>query len=87
MADTRPPADDDLATLLRERNDAWFAAQRAKSLECEVAHLREVLTHHETSVSWRLTAPIRRVGRALRPRRAAQPEPPTPTDTSNASRA
>ena len=79
-----PANDAALAALLRERNDAWAAAQHAKALECEVAHLREVLTHHETSVSWRLTAPLRRVGRALRPRAA---QPPTPTDTSNASRA
>jgi hypothetical protein len=68
MAET-PPRDD--ATLLRERNDAWAAAQRAKALECEVAQLREVLAHHELSVSWRLTAPLRRVGGALRPRRSA----------------
>jgi hypothetical protein len=84
MADT-PSDDADLATLLRERNDAWAAAQRAQALECEVAHLREVLTHHETSVSWRLTAPIRRIGRALRVRAPGQD--PTPTDRSNASRA
>jgi hypothetical protein len=80
-----PPADDAaLAAILRERNDAWAAAQRAKALEGEVAHLREVLGHHEMSVSWRLTAPLRRVGRALRPKRA---QPPTPADTSTASRA
>jgi hypothetical protein len=84
MAET-PSNDADIATLLSERNDAWADAQRAKALECEVAHLREVLTHHETSISWRLAAPIRRVERALRRRPAAQP--PTPTDRSNASRA
>ena len=86
MNQSHAMADDEaLQTLLRERNDAWGDAQRAKALECEVAQLREVLAHHEQSVSWRLTAPLRRAGRALRPKRGAQP--PTPTDTSNASRA
>ena len=84
MAET-PSDDAALTALLRERNDAWAAAQRAKALECEVGHLRELLAHHEFSVSWRRTAPLRRVGRALRPKRGGQP--PTPTDTSNASRA
>jgi hypothetical protein len=83
-----PTADTSLAALLHQRNDAWAAAQRTNALECEVARLREVLTHHEMSVSWRVTAPLRRVGRALRPRRAAQPgSSPTPTDTSKARRA
>jgi hypothetical protein len=68
MAETLPSDD---AALLRERNDAWAAAQRAKALECEVAQLREVVAHHELSVSWRLTAPLRRLGRALRPKRSA----------------
>ena len=65
MADT---STDD--ALLRERNDAWAAAQRAKALEAEVAQLRQLLTHRELSVSWRLTAPLRRVGRKLRPKRS-----------------
>jgi len=65
MADT---STDD--ALLRERNDAWAAAQRAKALEAEVAHLRQLLAQRELSVSWRLTAPLRRIGRALRPKRS-----------------
>jgi hypothetical protein len=66
MADTT--TDD---ALLRERNGAWAAAQRAKALEAEVAQLRQHLAHRELSVSWRLTAPLRRAGRKLRPKRSA----------------
>jgi hypothetical protein len=85
MPETPPPDDAALAAVLRERNDAWAAAQRAQAVEDEVADLRQILTHHEMSVSWRLTAPLRRLGRALRPKRGAQP--PTPADTSKVSRA
>lgn len=84
MPETPPSDDAALAEVLRERNDAWAAAQRAKAVEDEVAHLRQILTHREMSVSWRSTAPLRRLGRALRPKRA---QPPTPADTSKASRA
>ncbi len=71
QADVMPETTSDDTTLLRERNDAWAAAQRAKALEGEVAELREVLSHREQSVSWRVTAPLRRLGHALRPKRSA----------------
>ena len=73
--------DRSLAALADERNELWTRAHRVKVLEREAAELRRLLATREASLSWRLTAPLRRLGRA----RHAGPTP-TPSDTSSASR-
>jgi hypothetical protein len=79
----RPDAARSLAALAEERNELWVQAHRVKVLEREAAELRRLLAAREASLSWRLSAPLRR----LRPVRARHEGPtPTPSDTSSASR-
>jgi hypothetical protein len=76
-------ADRSLATLAEERNELWVQAHRVKALERDAAELRGLLAAREASLSWRLTAPLRR----LRANGARHPGPtPTPNETSSASR-
>jgi hypothetical protein len=75
-------ADRSLAALAEERNELWMQAHRVKALEREAAELRRRLAAREASLSWRLTAPLRR-----RPRRAHHADAtPIPRETSRASR-
>ena len=81
------PAPDDgespLARLVAERNAAWVDAHRAKALERDAAELAALLQTRKGSLSWRLTAPLRRALPALGP----QDRTPTPSDTSSPRRA
>jgi hypothetical protein len=81
-------ADLSIAAIAEERNELWAEAHRAKLLEHEAARLRALLVAREASLSWRMTAPLRRATARLRPRRPGQGRPtPTPSDTSSARRA
>src|SRR5215213_6816518 len=83
------PADGEspLARLVAERNAAWVDAHRAKALQRDAAELEALLQTRKASLSWRLTAPLRRALPALGPRRRDQDGTPTPSDTSSANRA
>jgi len=72
-----------LARLVAERNVAWVQAHRAKALERDAAELAALLQTRKASLSWRLTAPLRRALPALGP----QERTPTPSDRSSANRA
>jgi hypothetical protein len=61
----RPTPDPALAKALEERNALWAQAVHAKALERELQEGRELLQLRETSRSWRVTAPLRRVGERL----------------------
>jgi hypothetical protein len=85
---TADTADRSLAGIAEERNELWADAHRAKVLEHEAARLRALLAAREASLSWRMTAPLRRVTARLRPRGRRQGRrTPTPNDTSSARRA
>lgn len=71
--------DRSLAALAEERNELWAQAHRVKALERDAAELRRLLAAREASLSWRLTAPLRR--------RRARQDRPTPNETSSANRA
>jgi hypothetical protein len=49
-----------LAGALRERNALWEQAQRARALDVERQELRKMISDMETSLSWRITSPLRR---------------------------
>jgi hypothetical protein len=76
-----------VARLVAERNAAWVQAHRAKALERDAAELEALLQTRKASLSWRLTAPLRRALPALGPRPRGQDGTPTPSDTSSANRA
>jgi hypothetical protein len=64
--------DPELAKALEERTELWAQAVRAKALEREVQDGLALLHKRETSRSWRVTAPLRRLRarlQALLPRR------------------
>ena len=79
-----PAADASLAALARERNELWTEALRAKALAREAARLESLVQVRRRSISWRITAPLRR---ARRTPAARHDDAPTERDTSNASRA
>jgi hypothetical protein len=54
-----------LTEALEERARLWAQAVHAKALERELQEGRELLHLRETSRSWRVTAPLRRVGERL----------------------
>jgi hypothetical protein len=60
------PADTALAEALEERNELWAQAIHAKALERELQEGRELLLKRETSRSWRVSAPLRRLQALLR---------------------
>ena len=80
MPSEQPP--DPIADLAEERARLWADALRSRALVHERARLQALLDMRRSSISWRLTAPLRRAGAALRPGRQ-----PTDRDRSNASRA
>ena len=84
-----PPAQDEspLGRLIAERNAAWVQAHRAKALQRDAAELGALLQTRKASLSWRLTAPLRRALPALGPRPRDQDGTPTPSDRSSANRA
>ena len=71
-----------VADLAEERARLWADAHRARALAHERVRLQALLDMRQSSVSWRVTAPLRRAAAAVRHRRG-----PTDRDTSNASRA
>jgi hypothetical protein len=75
------------ADLARERADLWMDAHRARALAHERARLEALLETRRRSISWRMTAPLRRAGAALVRMRFGQRPSPTERDTSNARRA
>jgi hypothetical protein len=77
-ADDADLSPDPLAAIAEERNELWARAHRAHVLEREAAALRAALAAREASLSWRMTAPLRRLGH--------RGSAPTPSDTSSASR-
>lgn len=68
-ADPDALSDDELRAALRaaieERNDAWARAQEADALAVELAVSRSMLEQMRSSISWRITSPIRSVKTAL----------------------
>lgn len=72
-----------LAALARERNELWTEALRAKALAREAARLESLVQVRRRSISWRITAPLRR---ARRTPSADHDDASTDRDTSNASR-
>jgi hypothetical protein len=80
------PTDRSLAALAEERNELWTQVHDLKIREHDAAELRRVLAARKASLSWRMTAPLRRLAGRLRPRRVGH-DNPTPSDTSSARRA
>jgi hypothetical protein len=77
-----------MTRLVAERNAAWVEAHRAKALERDAAELAALVRARKASLSWRLTAPLRRAMPALGPKRPGQRRsPPTPSERSSARRA
>ena len=81
-AEPRPNDPGRLADLAEERARLWADAHRARALAHERARLQALLDTRRRSISWRITAPLRRAAAALRPQRQ-----PIDRDRSNASRA
>jgi hypothetical protein len=52
-------AESALADALRERNRLWEDAHRARALERELEEVRAMVADMTSSVSWRVTAPLR----------------------------
>ena len=78
----RPSDPGSLADLAEERARLWADAHRARALAHERARLEALLATRRRSISWRITAPLRRAAAVVRPARQ-----PTDRDRSNASRA
>jgi hypothetical protein len=83
----RQNADAALVQALEERGRLWAEALHARALGHEVRVASELLHKHETSRSWRVSAPLRRIGARLQAvaSRAGRGRP-TPSSTSSARR-
>lgn len=57
-----------LEESLAERNRLWEQLQRNNAAADDVKHLRALVASMESSVSWRLTTPIRVIKTTLGPR-------------------
>ena len=53
-----------LAQALRERSDLWAQLQTRNAQDRQLEHQQRVIEAMSTSVSWRITAPLRLVKRA-----------------------
>jgi hypothetical protein len=56
-------AEEALADALRERNELWAQLQTRTAEDRRVEHLERVVEAMQSSVSWRITAPLRTVKR------------------------
>ncbi len=56
-------AEEALADALRERNELWAQLQSRTAEDRRVEHLERVVEAMQSSVSWRITAPLRTVKR------------------------
>jgi hypothetical protein len=57
-------AEEALAEALRERNELWAQLQTRTAQERQLEHQQRVIDAMQSSVSWRITAPLRLVKRA-----------------------
>ena len=57
-----------LEEALADRNRLWGELQRNNAAADDLKHLRAMVASMESSVSWRLTTPIRAVKETLLPR-------------------
>ncbi len=48
-----------LDAVLAERNRLWADAREAESLRLELAHARAITAEMQSSLSWRVTTPLR----------------------------
>ena len=58
---------DDGSVALRERNELWAQLQNRTAQRRELEHLQSLLSDIQSSLSWRLTAPLRRAKRLRDP--------------------
>ena len=65
----RVRADHLVKVLEQQFNAAKTSQQQAAQLAAEQAALREALDGLKTSLSWRITAPLRAMNKLLRPRK------------------
>ncbi len=56
-------AEEALAGALRERNELWAQLQSRTAEDRRVEHLERVVEAMQSSVSWRITAPLRTLKR------------------------
>ena len=56
-------AEEALADALRERNELWAQLQTRTAEDRRVEHLERVVEAMQSSVSWRITAPLRTLKR------------------------
>jgi uncharacterized protein YhaN len=64
-AETRAQrAEEALAQALRERNELWAQLQTRNAQDRQLEHQRRVIEAMTSSLSWRITAPLRLVKRA-----------------------
>lgn len=57
-------AEEAFAHALRERNELWAELQTRNAQDRQLEHQRRVIEAMTTSLSWRITAPLRLVKRA-----------------------
>ena len=57
-------AEQALAQALAERNELWAQLQTRNALDRQLEHQQRVIEAMTTSLSWRITAPLRLVKRA-----------------------
>ena len=57
-------AEEALAQALRERNELWAELQTRNAQDRQLEHQQRVIEAMQSSVSWRITAPLRLVKRA-----------------------
>ncbi len=58
---SEPSLDTELEQLRRERARLWEQLHEQRAAEREVEHLRSEIARMESSISWRITRPLRDV--------------------------